>query len=57
MKNFEMTTIAALSLEELVQIDGGIGIDGGEGEIEYGINSPNGCIPNPFDKFLKKSTF
>ncbi|MEJ2882708.1 hypothetical protein [Pedobacter sp. GR22-6] len=49
-----------LSQEELVSLEGGVrdpyDAQGGSGD--YGINSPNGCIPNPFDKILKpNSTF
>lgn len=48
-----------LTHEELVNLDGGVrdphDVSGSD---DYGINSPNGCIPNPFDKIFKPtSTF
>ena len=52
MKNLEFTT-TALSLEELVQIDGGVK-DPNEGQIsESGTYNLGGCIPNPFDKIFR----
>ncbi|MBL1410472.1 hypothetical protein [Sphingobacterium faecale] len=52
MKNLENKNLTVLDLEETIQLDGGVwNPNDGQGG-DYGILSPGGCIPNPFDKIL-----
>ncbi|WP_437919936.1 hypothetical protein [Sphingobacterium sp. LRF_L2] len=54
MKNLENTNLMELNQEEYIQLDGGVYDPSSAQGDDYGINSPNGCIPNPFDKILGK---
>lgn len=56
MKNLENANLTELNQEETIQLDGGVWNpnDGLDSSNDYGINSPGGCIPNPFDKILGK---
>lgn len=57
MRNLETANTEVLNLEELITLDGGVWDPTiGQGNDDYGINSPGGCIPNPFDKILKGGT-
>lgn len=58
MRSLTMENLEVLNQEELLSLDGGVwdptSIPTNDGD--YGINSPGGCIPNPFDKILKGKT-
>lgn len=52
MENLEIKNLTVLNQEELIQLDGGVWDPSTSSGDDYGINSPGGCIPNPFDKIL-----
>lgn len=56
MENLFINNCSDLTQEELISLEGGVKdpYDGGNSG-DYGINSPGGCIPNPFDTIFKPS--
>lgn len=55
MRNLNIEKIEVLNQKELMELYGGYASPSyGNDTSDYGINSPNGCIPNPFDQILKK---